>query len=94
MKRLALLLLLVGCTSTPPAPLELPKPVPPKKPTPIVTHKIKFLPHPTNEPYLLLHVEDGVRLKEQSVDTIRYIKELQGIVCFYEPSYDFCKENK
>lgn len=83
-------LLTFGCVSV--APKEeaiLVKPRP-QKPDPISTYDIKWN---SDDGKIWLTPEDGVKLRTQSKDTIRYIKEMQSLVCYYEKSYSFCKEN-
>ncbi len=89
MKKLLLLLLLAGCTSTiVPEPIELTQ-TPLKQPEAIKTHEVYW--HNDGE-RLWLTPTDGVKVNAERKDMIRYIKELQLVTCFYEDSYTFCNK--
>lgn len=85
---LALTLVLTGCVSVAPKEVTIEK-AKPQKPDPISTYDIKWN---SDDGKIWLTPEDGVKLRTQSKDTIRYIKEMQNLVCYYETSYSFCKE--
>lgn len=87
---LALTLFIAGCVFVAPVEeIKLAKPKP-QKPDAVTVYSIKWQ---SDDGKVWLTAEDGVKLKAQSKDTIRYIKEMQELVCYYENTYSFCKEN-
>ncbi|AFB83929.1 Rz-like spanin [Vibrio phage pVp-1] len=93
MRRLLLpILLLSGCVSVEPKPenIELQKYIP-NKPSPVQTYSVNWKVDSNGNVYL--SSTDGVKVNAERKDMIRYIKDLQNIVCYYENSYSFCKEN-
>ncbi|QIG66431.1 hypothetical protein CHAZLY21_140 [Vibrio phage Chazly21] len=92
MRYLATLLLLVGCVSVEPKPnnvtLQTYKPT---KPSPVQTYNVDWKVDANGNVYL--SSEDGVKVNAERKDTLRYIKDMQNLVCYYENSYSFCKEN-
>lgn len=94
MKRLLPSLLLVGCVSVEPKvePVKLDKVIPPK-PSPVQTYNVTW--NATDNPgMLMISVEDGVKVNSERKDTLRYIKDLQNLVCYYENSYSFCNQGE
>lgn len=86
---LALTIIVAGCVAVAPADnIEL-KTSKPAKPDPVTIYNIEWK---SDYGKVWLSAEDGVKLKAQSKDTIRYIKDMQRLVCYYENSYSFCKE--
>lgn len=89
-KSLLILLILVGCSTQVPVPIKLPdKPLGIEPAAPI-----------TNEIYwkvidggLSLSASDGVKMNAERKDQLRYTKQLQNLVCYYESRHTFCKEN-
>lgn len=84
-----LVLPIFGCSS----PVVEPEPIPlqkfiPAKPDPIQTYKVEW--KVDSKGNIILSSQDGVKVNAERKDTVRYIKELQALVCYYESSYSFC----
>lgn len=63
----------------------------PKAPEPINVYDIQWHVIDGN---VCLSAPDGVKLNTQSKESVKYIKELQKLVCYYENNYNFCQEEK
>lgn len=91
MKYLPLLLLLAGCVSVEPKSDNIKlKSYIPSKPSPVQTYYVEW--KVDDEGNVYLSSKDGVKVNAERKDMIRYIKDMQNLVCYYEDSYSFCKE--
>lgn len=79
--------LLVGCASAPEiidSTVEKPLAA---MPAPITVSDVTWK---VEDGELALSTEDGVKLNLQFKDTVRYIKDLKSVICYYEDRHQFC----
>ncbi|BBL19234.1 hypothetical protein KIT04_065 [Vibrio phage KIT04] len=92
MRYLLLPLILTGCVSSAPVPEDVKlQNYTPSKPSPVQTYSVSW--KVDNEGNVCLSSEDGVKVNAERKDMIRYIKDMQNLVCYYQNTYSFCKEN-
>jgi hypothetical protein len=88
LRKLSLCLLLVGCTSTPPVVKEKPIYHPPL-PTPYQVCQVKWSVYEIEDaPVVGLSYNDNVELDICLKDLLRYIKQVNNVLCHYRQDCD------
>lgn len=86
MKRYILAIFLVGCTTVGVADVAVERALGAEPTAPIVNDIYWHVV----DGNLQISPQDGVKLNVQLKDQLRYTKQLQNLVCYYEPRHTFC----